>query len=91
MLTEHDKLSRHCPMLGNEVPFSYCRQPGQDVPCRKIFDCWWETFDIQGFVSDNYSEEVRNAIMQPPKPKMLSLLEIIEQASRRNAASGGEK
>ncbi|MBN1130168.1 MAG: hypothetical protein JXA71_14345 [Chitinispirillaceae bacterium] len=88
MLTEHDNLSCRCPMLGNEVPFSYCRQPGQDIPCRKIYDCWWETIDIQAFVADNYSEDIRNAIVQPPKPKILSLMEIIEQASRRNAAAG---
>jgi hypothetical protein len=87
MLTGHDTLSRRCPMLGHEVVFSYCRQPGNEIPCGRIFDCWWETIDIQAFIADNYSEETRNAIMQPPKPKMLSLLEIIEQASRRNPES----
>jgi hypothetical protein len=86
MLTEHDNLPKRCPMLGHEVTFSYCRHPGQDIPCRKIFDCWWETFDIRTFVTDNYTEEIRNTMIQPPKPKMLSLLEIIEEAQRRNAA-----
>jgi hypothetical protein len=86
MLTEHDNLSRRCPMLGNDVPFSYCRQPGQEIPCRKIFDCWWETIDIQTFIAKNYSEEIQKAIMQPPKPKMLSLIEIIEQAQKRASA-----
>ncbi|MBN2189461.1 MAG: hypothetical protein JW699_08395 [Chitinispirillaceae bacterium] len=84
MLTEHDSLTRRCPMLGHEVPFSYCRQPGQEVPCRKVFDCWWETFDIKKFIEENYSKETRAAITQPPKPKMLSLLEIIEQAGKKN-------
>jgi hypothetical protein len=84
MLIEHDTLSQRCPMLGHEVPFSYCRQPGQEVPCRKIFDCWWETFDIKKFIEENYSRETRAAILQPPKPKVLSLLEIIEQAGKKN-------
>ena len=87
-MTEHDTRTRHCPMLGHDVPFSYCRQPGQEIPCRKIFDCWWETIDIQAFIANYYSEEVQKAIVQPPTPKMLSLLEIIEQASRRNKESG---
>jgi hypothetical protein len=91
MLTQHDALSRRCPMLGNEVPFSYCRQPGQEIPCRKIFDCWWETFDIKAFIASTYSEDVQTAILQPPKPKVLSLIEIIEQASRRNQPVAGDR
>lgn len=85
MLTEHDDLSRRCPMLGHEVPFSYCRQPGQENPCGRIFDCWWEAIDIRTFVADNYSGDVQNAMIQPPKPKTLSILELIEQARRRNS------
>ncbi len=84
MLTQHDALSRRCPMLGHEIPFSYCRQPGQDVPCRKILDCWYESIDIRSFVTQNYSEEICNSLGQPPKPKALSILELVEQA-RRNA------
>jgi hypothetical protein len=84
MLTDHDALSASCPMLGHDVPFSYCRQPGQEIPCRKIFDCWWEKFDIQTFIAENYSEEIREEITAPPKPKMLSLLELIEEARKRN-------
>ena len=87
MITAYDKLSRRCPMLGNDVPFSYCREPAQEIPCRKIFDCWWETVDIKAFIAGNYSREIQEAIAQPPKPKMLSLIEIIEQASRRSAGT----
>jgi hypothetical protein len=85
MLTENDTLSRHCPMLGHEVPFSYCRQPGQEIPCRRMFDCWWETIDIRAFVADNYNEEIQNIMLQPPKPKILSLIEIQEQVRKRNS------
>jgi hypothetical protein len=74
MLTDHDSLSRRCPMLGHDVAFSYCRQPGQDIPCRRMFDCWWDAMDIRAFVAENFSEEIQNAMVQPPKPKMLSLL-----------------
>jgi hypothetical protein len=85
MLTEHDKLLQRCPMLGHEVAFSYCRQPGQEIPCRKMLDCWWETIDIKAFVAENYSEEIQNAINQPPKPKMLSILDLVDQARKSNS------
>jgi hypothetical protein len=84
MQTQHDSLSRRCPMLGHEVAFSYCRQPGQEIPCRKMPDCWWETFDIKAFIAGNYSEEIQATMQEPPKPKMLSILELVEQARKRN-------
>ena len=87
MLTEHDNRSRRCPMLGHDVPFSYCRQPGKEIPCRKIFDCWWETLDIKAFIENHYSTAIQTAISAPPKPKVLSLLELIEQAGRRSAGN----
>ena len=82
-LTQYDSLSQRCPMLGHEVQFSYCRKPGDDSPCRKIVDCWRESFDIQGYVAKNYSTEIQKRLSEPPKPKILSLIEIIEQAKER--------
>ena len=69
-------------MLGHEVGFDYCRQPGKETPCRKIFDCWDEKFDIVEFIKQNYGEEMVEKIQAPPKPKILSLLELIEQAKK---------
>lgn len=83
-MTQYDNLSQRCPVLGHEVPFSYCRKPAQDVPCRKIFDCWWEKIDIKKYVSDNFTDEVQQNILKPPKPKIMSLLEIIEQAKKNS-------
>ena len=81
----HDGRTRRCPMLGHRLAFSYCRAPGTDLPCRKIFDCWWESFDVVAFVREHYGEEAISRITEPPKEKMLSLLELIERAR------GGEK
>ncbi|MBD3274883.1 MAG: hypothetical protein GF372_06200 [Candidatus Marinimicrobia bacterium] len=87
MITDHDNKSRRCPMLGHPVQFSYCREPGQEIPCRKIFDCWWETFDIQSYMDTHYDEEIIAKITEPPKPKMSSLAELIQQAQERTADS----
>lgn len=88
-IEEHDQDTGYCRMLGHHVPFSYCRTGAGSQPCRKILDCWFETFDVRTFVNEHYSQEQIQAILTPAKPKMLSLLELIEQA-RRNAAPEGE-
>ena len=83
MITDNDHRKRRCPRLGHELPFSYCRKPGDDIPCSEIYDCWWEVFDIKKFMEDHYTEEIRKAITAPRKPKTLSLLELIQQAQER--------
>lgn len=87
-IDEHDNCSIRCRMLGHEIEFRYCRQgsrvDGQDSPCRKIFDCWFERFDVEEFIREHYGQEMIDTILQPPKPKMASILELIEQA-RKNA------
>ena len=75
-------------MLGHEVAFSYCRAPGSEMPCRKIYDCWWETFDIDAFMKAHYDEAVLRRITAPPPSKAASLLDLIEQAKKRCAGNG---
>jgi hypothetical protein len=65
--TDHDSFEKRCPKLGHEILFSYCRQPGSDVPCAKIFDS---------------PEKIRTITAEPP-PKVLSLIELIQQAQER--------
>ena len=76
----YDRMARRCPMLGHRITFSYCRAPGADLPCRKIFDCWWESFDVLAFVGEHYGEAAIARITEPPQEKMLTLLELIERA-----------
>jgi hypothetical protein len=87
MIADNDERKRRCPMLGHEVAFSYCRAPGSSVPCRKIYDCWWETFDVADFVRNHYDEETIGKITAPPPPKTTTLLDLIEQAKRRCGSS----
>ena len=69
-------------MLGHPVPFSYCRAPGRDLPCPRIFDCWWETFDVEGFIRSHFSEADITRITRPPPDKRATILELIERARR---------
>ena len=70
-------------MLGHEITFAYCRTPGGNIPCRKIFDCWWETFPVSEFMKQYYDAATLEKIVAPPQPKAASLLDLIAQAQQR--------
>jgi len=78
----HDERLTRCPMLGHDVSFAYCRQTGSSMPCHKILDCWFEVFPVADFVREHYSTEQIQRIFAPPKPKMTSLVELIQQAQK---------
>lgn len=82
MIDQYDEKTRRCPMLGHELTFSYCRAPGRDHPCSKVFDCWWERFDIKDFMSANYPAETIAEILKPKQPKVASLYDIIQRAQK---------
>ena len=80
-----NSMVRHCPRLGNPVPFEYCEICGDEQQlCFKILDCWWEHFDVVQYLKDNLSEDQFNRLTEArPKPKVTSLIELIEQARNR--------
>jgi len=95
MLTEHDQdVLPRCRRLGQEVTFGYCRQETSGQPCRLILDCWWERFEVRGFLKAHLSVEamaqVERAGTSPPPAKLLSLLDLIQQAKERLALNRPE-
>jgi hypothetical protein len=82
---DNDNRERRCPRLGGPVSFRYCRQEGEnDLPCWKVIDCWWESFEIGAYLRRNLSEDqFRRLATFRPKPKVSSLIEMIEQAKKR--------
>ena len=82
-----NKLIRRCPRLGNPVPFEYCEVcDDREHPCFKILDCWWEYFDVVQYLKNRLPEDQFKRLMTAaPKPKVTILLELIEQARKRNA------
>ena len=83
MIEEYDKQEGYCKMLGHFLTFDYCRGVNKGLPCSKVLDCWFQHFPIQEYIKTNYSTEEQAKIFEPPKPKMLSLTEILEQAQQR--------
>ncbi len=83
----YEKLKRRCPRLGSEVSFAYCLTGGADEkPCWKIFDCWWEIFDVTAYLKTRLSPETFEALKArasaPPENKLTSIIEIAQQAKK---------
>jgi len=80
-----DQLERRCPRLGGLVSFAYCRTSSEDRSvCWKIFDCWWECFDVVGHLKKSLPEDkFKKLVNAKPKPKIVSIVELIEQAKNR--------
>ena len=72
-----------CPKLGHEVDFEYCRKENYGLPCYRALICWSNYFDVEDFFKRELSsDEWKKAFETPPKPKIVSLVELIEQAKR---------
>jgi len=82
LMENKDHSERRCPRLGGSVLFHYCENCGDDgLPCFKIFDCWWEYFDVTNYLKEKLPEDqFRKLVSAKSKPKILSLIDLIEQA-----------
>jgi hypothetical protein len=82
---------RHCPRLGMAINFGYCLKCEENkTPCWKILDCWWEEFDVTAWIGGYLGPDVVEALAQArPKPKIVGILEMIEQA-RKNINKNNE-
>ena len=81
-IDQFDAENRYCKMLGHEVEFSYCRQTGSGVFCRKATDCWSGRFDVRAFLKWAFTEDQIQAAMKPPETKMNTLLDLIARARK---------
>jgi hypothetical protein len=84
----NNTLSRRCPRLGGPVNFSYCETCDENQrPCFKIFDCWWEFFDVVSYMKQHLTtEQFNNLCGKRPKPKVVSIIDLIQKA--KNAKDG---
>jgi len=80
-----ERLERRCPRLGGDVAFGYCTVCGEEKkPCFKVFDCWWERFDVVAHMQACLSPEAFDALSASrPQPKVTSLVDLIRQAQER--------
>jgi len=53
-------------------------------PCFKTLDCWYIHFQVKDYLKKELSvEEWQESFQNPPKPKILSLVEILEQVQKK--------
>jgi len=82
LIEQHDDKTIRCPRVGGEVNFKFCRFENNMLPCRWIVGCWKMYLDINKFLEDHYSKEESDRIFASPKPKIQSLVGLIEKAKK---------
>ena len=82
MIRDYDDLEIYCRMLGHPLTFSYCRSTEGSTPCRRIIDCWFQRIPVQKYLEENFSDEALQQISSHPRDKVLTILELIEQAEK---------
>lgn len=79
-----DDYKIRCPRLGHPISFSYCRSENMGAPCFKTLDCWFEHFPVEDYMRETMTpEEWGKAFQGERKTKVMSLLELIEQAKKK--------
>lgn len=82
LIEQHDEKTIRCPRVGGYINFRFCRSENKLLPCRWIVGCWQMQMDINKFLDEHFSKEEMDKIFAPPKPKIESLVELIEQAKK---------
>ena len=88
MIEQYDKKTIRCPRVGGNVNFKFCRSENNFLPCGWVVGCWQMRMDINLFLKEHYSEEALGRTFVPPKPKMQSLVELIEKAKKVKKENG---
>lgn len=82
-IKSNDHLQLYCRSLGHKVPFEYCRSLNSNLPCRSILDCWVDVFAIEEWVRTFYSEEEITSFLQPAKPKILQIYDVMQNVAAK--------
>jgi len=89
MMVMSDPLEIRCPRLGGEVSLVYCLKEGGDIPCSRTIVCWQQYFDVEVQLRSKLSEEQWDRCFgKTPKEKIVSLVELIEAAKKRQQTEG---
>jgi len=82
----HESKMIYCRLLGHEVPFSYCVNPGARLFCRNITGCWQAVMDINSWIRKRYTDDEISQALRPVSPKMNTLLDLVKKARERNTS-----
>ncbi len=81
-----------CPRLGGPITFDYCRVENQGQPCGRALMCWSFCFDVEDYFRGRMSPELFEACFNAQiKPKVVTLIELIEKARKSMEEKRTEK
>jgi hypothetical protein len=79
-----DTFKIRCSKLGHQIQFSYCRKENFGIPCARSLTCWHPYFTVAEYLRAELTpEQWRDAFEVVPKQKLLSIVELIEEAQKR--------
>jgi len=82
-IEQYDEQMIRCPRVGGPVNFKFCRSENNLLPCRWIVGCWYTRINIEEFLNGHFSKEDLHRTSTQPKPKIESLMELMEKARKR--------
>jgi hypothetical protein len=81
-----------CPRLGGPVTFEYCLVENQGQPCGRALTCWSFYFDVEAYFHSRMSPEQFEACFNAQiKPKVVTLIELIEKARKNMEGKRAEE
>lgn len=84
-----DSFLIRCSKLGHQIHFSYCRKENFGLPCGRILTCWHPYFKVDEYLRGELTDqEWQDTFKEPGKSKVLTLVEIIEEAQKRKREEG---
>jgi hypothetical protein len=81
-IREHDGNEAYCRKLGHTVGFGYCRRAQGALPCASVVGCWNGRIPVSGFLERHYTPQQLAKAFSPPRPRLATILELVEQARR---------
>jgi hypothetical protein len=67
----------------------YCCREGGDIPCQRMVICWQPYFPVEAYLRKWLSAEQKDRYFGlKPKEKIVSLVELVEEAKDRLEANG---
>jgi hypothetical protein len=87
-----DRFEIRCPRLGGEVFLEYCLKENAGLPCSKTIECWQPYCPIATYLQEKLTEEQwERCFHRTPKEKVVSLVELVETAKRRQQGMDDSK
>jgi len=82
-MTMYDDREIHCPKLGGQVTFGYCRREGGDIPCPRIIYCWHPFLPVEEYLKERLSSDQWDRCFgRQPQGRIERIFETVERLKK---------